>query len=303
MERDDAPILGQIAVKVYGRRWYILALYSFICCWQCALWNTWSPIAQTMKAAYGWSNGVIALLANWGCITYLLLIIPLGWLMKWSMRISMLLCVGLMLFGSAMRCLPIVVDISDYMFLILAHVSAFLIGISEIVTMSAAPAISAIWFPVQERTTATGIAQVANILGNSVSFFVDVELVQDLGNVTTNVTNGEKEEMRHDVMTLMWVMAIPSAVLALLVLLYFPTNPKYPPSRSSGEERLSFSEGVLSLLKNWNAWLIALIISLPAGTIGKKIFNHNCLRILSNEISIFRCLAVSFGGDSSQFLL
>ncbi len=83
----------------------------------------------------------------------------------------------LMCLGTAARCLPLVdASLSDYAFLAAAHACAILNGVAGVVIMSAPPAISAAWFAPHERTTATGIGQMANNVGASVSFLMGVEV-------------------------------------------------------------------------------------------------------------------------------
>ena len=57
---------------VYRRRWYILILFSLLAGTQGAVWNTFGPISSTAEEAFGWGDSTIALLSNWGPISYLL---------------------------------------------------------------------------------------------------------------------------------------------------------------------------------------------------------------------------------------
>ena len=40
-----APRLG----RVYWQRWAVLAIFSCVTMWECAVWNTFGPMAQTSK--------------------------------------------------------------------------------------------------------------------------------------------------------------------------------------------------------------------------------------------------------------
>ena len=40
-----APRLG----RVYWQRWAVLAIFSLVTMWECAVWNTFGPMAQTSK--------------------------------------------------------------------------------------------------------------------------------------------------------------------------------------------------------------------------------------------------------------
>lgn len=48
---------------------------------QGGVWNMWGPIAQSSEFAFGWTDGSIALLSNWGPIAYIPLALPFSWLM------------------------------------------------------------------------------------------------------------------------------------------------------------------------------------------------------------------------------
>ena len=76
----DAPEVTSRPMT-YKKRWYILLLYSMMAFTQANNWNTWGPIATSAKFAYGWNNGMIALLAAWGPVLFMLTIFPFSWLM------------------------------------------------------------------------------------------------------------------------------------------------------------------------------------------------------------------------------
>ena len=67
--------------KVYKRRWYILLVF-FICSAVNGMkWNTWSPIQGTSQVVFGWSDTTITLLVAWGPIVYIIVFLPMSWLM------------------------------------------------------------------------------------------------------------------------------------------------------------------------------------------------------------------------------
>lgn len=79
---------GGETVKVYTRRFYILAVFSLIAVVQGLVWNTWSPISQSAKRVFHWSDGDVALLANWGPITYVTSMVFFSWLLDVKGRFS-----------------------------------------------------------------------------------------------------------------------------------------------------------------------------------------------------------------------
>lgn len=67
--------------KVYKRRWYILLVF-FMCSTLNGLkWNTWSPIQGTSQVVFGWSDTTITLLVTWGPIVFVVVFLPMSWLM------------------------------------------------------------------------------------------------------------------------------------------------------------------------------------------------------------------------------
>uniref|UniRef100_A0A9L0T564 Solute carrier family 49 member 4 n=1 Tax=Equus caballus TaxID=9796 RepID=A0A9L0T564_HORSE len=57
--------------RVYGRRWLVLLLFSLLGFAQGLVWNTWGPIQNSARQAYGFSSWDIALLVLWGPIGFL----------------------------------------------------------------------------------------------------------------------------------------------------------------------------------------------------------------------------------------
>ena len=67
------------------------------------VWNTWGPIDHTAIIMYGWSDELVALLANYGSILYIVAFIPMVWLLGRSLRLAMIVTSGFMALGTALR--------------------------------------------------------------------------------------------------------------------------------------------------------------------------------------------------------
>ena len=147
--------------KVYKRRWYVLGLFSLMAMLQDTIWNTWGPIEHTVVFLFSWSPQLVALFANYGSILYILAFIPAIYILQRSLRVAVLLSIGLMALGTLMRCIKFDDAIlNGIFFTVSCHICAILNGISNIVVGSAPLAISAAWFPVEERLTAHSCLQV-----------------------------------------------------------------------------------------------------------------------------------------------
>lgn len=69
-------------IKIYGIRWYILAIFSSYVTLQYFIWNTFGPIASSVKKVYSWENSDVATLANWDTILYVIFAMQLCWLVQ-----------------------------------------------------------------------------------------------------------------------------------------------------------------------------------------------------------------------------
>ena len=72
----------------------------------------------------------------------------------------------------ALSAVPRALTKDQLLFLIFAHIGSVLNGFAGAVVMAAPPALSAVWFPPEQRTTATAINQFFNTLGMGVSYFL-----------------------------------------------------------------------------------------------------------------------------------
>lgn len=69
--------------RTYRRRWYVLALFSVLCCLQDMVWNTYGPIQYGVLYAYPtWTNATLALIQNWANIMFVIFVAPVCWLQE-----------------------------------------------------------------------------------------------------------------------------------------------------------------------------------------------------------------------------
>ena len=48
---------------------------------QCSVWNTFGPITEVSERVFGWNDGDISLLTNWGPIAYLVGTFAFSWIL------------------------------------------------------------------------------------------------------------------------------------------------------------------------------------------------------------------------------
>lgn len=255
-------------LRVYRRRWLILGLFSLLSFMQCAVWNTWGPISDSCITAFpSWDSSTIALFSNWGTVTYVIFAFPLIWLYDlYGLRSGTLFSAFLMAVGTAIRC----ISTSELFFTWMAHIGANLNGIAGIVICSVPTAVSSLWFPPNERTTATALSTTFNILGNAGGFLLGPMLVreppeEDYNNQTIQ---SSVNLLRTDILFLMQAEAVICMALFICVLVYFPSKPPLPPSLASTVQRFHIKEGLFHLLKNREVLLLTAAFSLSQGVLG-----------------------------------
>ncbi|XP_021361904.1 disrupted in renal carcinoma protein 2 homolog isoform X2 [Mizuhopecten yessoensis] len=289
LEVVKPEVKQSVKTAVYTRRWYMLALYSFVCFCQALVWNTWGPITQSAKVVFKWEDSNIGMLANWGNIAYIFTVFPACYLMdvkgtfKYAgLRRSLLGCCLLMFLGTGIRCIT---SHPDYT-LWTMNAGAVLNGVAGTVPFAGPPLLAALWFPPDQRATATATSSVFNYGGVAVAFIFGPQLVSsphyryETDNrtelsltLTTEATINRTvltnfDTLESEIMRLMYIECGYAGLLLLLVLIYFPDKPALPPSTTASMERIEYKKALLKMSKNGNLWLIALAYAVPAGVYG-----------------------------------
>ncbi|XP_043494521.1 solute carrier family 49 member 4-like [Polistes fuscatus] len=173
--------------KVPKERWIALALFCILSSSQCCIWNTWGPITiPTMIAFSNWQKYHIALLSDWGCITYLTFCLPCCWfLYKKGLVAPIRMAAILSALAAFIRCF----SCNETVFTITAHLAAILNGLSGVIIGPATALVSAVWFPRGERTTATGISSACNQFGMAVSYLIGPAVVDTTISANKTILN------------------------------------------------------------------------------------------------------------------
>ncbi len=145
---------------------------------------------------------------------------------------------------------------------------------------------SALWFPVEERTKATAIVVAMYGVGLALSFIIGPNMVPQPSNVTVGpsmdlqpphmavlysfpedfkIPLSETEEIRSDIRDMLYLAFGWSVFLFILVVVYFPSKPPTPPSRTAAIQRTDYVTGIKQIAQNLNFWILALCYALPSG--------------------------------------
>ncbi|XP_044525982.1 solute carrier family 49 member 4 [Gracilinanus agilis] len=250
--------------RVYGRRWLVLLLFSLLAFLQGLVWNTWGPIQNSARRAYGFSSWDIALLVLWGPIGFVPCFAFMWLLDKRGLRVTVLLTSFLMVLGTGLRCIPVSSDIVIKKRLI--HGGQLLNGLAGPTVMNAAPFLSTTWFSADERATATAIASMLSYLGGACAFLVG-PLIVPAPNETSHLLTSESNSI-HIKDRIEMVLYAEFGIVCLTffaAVVYFPTRPPFPPSVAAASQRLSYRRSFCRLLSNLRFLMIALAYAIPLG--------------------------------------
>jgi FLVCR family MFS transporter len=155
-------------------------------------------------------------------------------------------------------------------------------GIAGTVETLSPPVLSAIWFPVHERATATALMATANTLGTCVGFLTAFVVPAALPNdcsyssLSSNCSSppppppeslaASNAHIEKALTSVYFAYFAICAVTFIFVLFRFPDRPPSAPSASCAVARdLSLLAGVRALSCNFKFWLAVFCMSVPLG--------------------------------------
>eukprot|EP01084_Bolivina_argentea_P017967 33497_1 len=160
-------------------------------------------------------------------LTAYILLFPIKGL-KYSVKLS----ISLVFFGCLIRCIPTILKSIDNNYiinnsfwhtLIFLHIGQILNAIAGVIIMSVPSKLSVIWFPENERKSATGCIGIAGSLGNCFSFLCGPYLV----------------EHASDIPYMLYLDLLLATIPFILIILYFPNHPIKLPSQAAKYALLS----------------------------------------------------------------
>lgn len=194
------------------RRWLMLALFASLSFSNATQWITYATIDATFRPLYRVSTFEYDLLSTIYAIVYVILAVPAAIVIeRRGLRFSLVLAAAINLSAAAVRCFSAVP--AGYA----AALAGQTIGATaQALFLAAPPMISAIWFPPEQRATATALGVLANNVGIAITFALPA------------VTDSP-EEVRAAMVA---QTALCAAVFVAIVLL-FRDAPPHPPSATS----------------------------------------------------------------------
>ena len=171
------------------------------------------------------------------------LTVPFTWFLhRFGLRVSGVGGAWMLAVGCGIRVfIPYVPNAHHWIWVM--HLGHILIGIVGLPIMIMPSKVSAVWFPVNQRSFATAITTNAQGFGAGLGYVFITYLAE-----------------KYDIRTMLYVQAEVALFIAILATIYFPPRPPTAPSPSAEEERTdsNFLLALRKLLTNRNFILLAL---------------------------------------------
>jgi len=237
--------LPETREKVYAYRWVVLAVFALVNLAIQILWICYAPVSTLAVKYYGVSQLQIGMLAMVFMIVYIPISIPVSWLID-TLGYRKAVSIGVVIMGvfGLLRAF----FASNFTLVMAATVG---IGLAQPFLLNAVSTVAGRWFPIHERATASGLALVASFIGIAIGQVVSPILTLNYG-----------------IPTMLMVFGGLAAASAILFLIFTRDAPPTPPCPPDQVERALVLDGLKSMLKMEDIWLL-----LYAFLIGMGIFN------------------------------
>lgn len=231
--------------KIYPYRWTILAVFMLINMSIQIMWICFAPITGPAARFYGVSDLRIGLLAMLFMIVYIPLSIPASWMIDTlGYRKSVSIGAVIMAVFGLLRGF----FAANYTVVLLTTIA---IAVSQPFMMNSISTVAAKWFPIEERATASGLALVASFLGIAI------------GQVLSPVLF-----LRFGIVNMLLIYGGIAAFTAIIFIIFTREAPPTPPCPSGMETRALMLDGLKSMLKMKDVWIL-----LGLFLVGMGIFN------------------------------
>ncbi|KAL6268571.1 hypothetical protein P5V15_001706 [Pogonomyrmex californicus] len=245
--KSEKPVNNEpIKLKVYTKRWLMLAIYMFYTGTSSSQWIEYSIITNIVTRYYG----VSSLMVDWTSMSFMLFyatfIFPATYLTdKCGLRWTIIIGAGLTCLGAWIKIFSVQPD--RYYVLFIGH---SIVGIAQTLVLPLPGRVAAQWFPSTELSTATSLGIFGNQLGVALGFLLPPIIVKNHDNIN---------DIGNDLLRLCWVVAIVSTILLFIVLILFQNKPKLPPSETRALQKINqmkkreeFAASIKRLSKNKN---------------------------------------------------
>jgi MFS family permease len=227
----NQTISAQPAIKSYGYRWVVLAVWMFVNILMQALWICYSPVSAQAAQLWGVSEFWVGFLAMSFMYVYVVMSLPASWVIE---KYGFSFAVGLSGVVMGLAALVKGVFALNYTVVLICQIA---MAIVQPLMVNSGTKVAARWFQIQERATIVGIGSLGPFIGQAIGLMATPFMVQALGFSQTYLAYG-----------------IVAAISAVLFILLTREN---PPTPAGYEERVELTAGLKLVLKSVDFYLLA----------------------------------------------
>lgn len=247
-------------IKLYKRRWFMLALFACYSATNAFQWIHYSIISNIITRFYGVEQTTTDWLSMVFMLAYIPLIIPATWLLdKRGVRTIAIL-------GSSLNALGACVKIgsAEPNLFAVTMTGQVIAAIAQVFILGMPSKIAATWFGPKEVSTACAIAVFGNQAGIAIGFLAPPIIVPDVND----------ESIVGPALRYMFIgTAAVTTTLAILVIIFFQAKPPLPPSRAQltflqnqEEEMMSYKDSIKFLVTKLPVVLLILSYGINTGS-------------------------------------
>ncbi|XP_066138742.1 uncharacterized MFS-type transporter C09D4.1-like [Euwallacea fornicatus] len=222
----------QETVKASKIRWYILVLYVFYTTISCFQWVEYSILTNIVMRYYDVKLSLVDWTGVMFMIVWPLFVFPSSFMIdKWGLRFAALTGCLLTTVGTAVK----VFSINRNAFHVVLTGQA-IVSLSQVFILSLPPKLATTWFKPNEMSTVCSIGMFGMQLGSALGFLIPPIIVKDAPDL---------DEVGRGLKVLSWALTFAVIPAFLAVLIYFPREPKYPPSFALADARANVEKVTL----------------------------------------------------------
>lgn len=237
-------------MKVYGYRWAVLLAFGLVFMMSQLTWLAFSLIRDEITPVFGASissSSDIILLTASQPLVFIILSIPIGMLAD---RKGLLRVAGIGSIIVTIFAILRVFLIDDFMSIFLCQVG---LSVGAVLVQNCITYLSAHWFPRTERTLATGVSTVFQLLGMLIGSIMSLLLwsvpLYGQAGYTAVLARGT-------IVSVLTIQAVLSVVFTLVFFFVARDRPKSPPDI---EEAVTKKRSIKQMLKDKNVWIICTV--------------------------------------------
>lgn len=228
--------------NVFSYRWIVLLSIVPIIISCEMMWLSLAPISSLAEKFYGVDSLSIALFSMSYMIMYIIFALPASWVIdRFGFRASLIIGSLITAIFGLSRAI-----FSDNFTIVL--ISQFLIACGQPFIINISTKVPANWFPLTERSTATGILTMAQYIGFAVPMFLAPIIAEKSGIGTT-----------------LWVFAIISSISAIICISFIKEHPPVPPPGYVSENEAFHLRSIKTLLRNKPYVLVLIVCFISMG--------------------------------------